>query len=80
MEGLRKGSLFPFPEKGRGEATVPRRFLHPAGCPGQEGPLSDSVGVVSHGFWLPGRGRIPFRDTLCTLPVSFRLQILLASR
>lgn len=42
MEGLRKGSLFPFPEKGRGEGSVPRRFLHPAGGPGQEGPLSAS--------------------------------------
>ena len=49
---------------------MPRRFLHPAGVPGQEGPLSDSVGVVSHGFRLPGRGRIPFRDTLCTQPGS----------
>lgn len=56
MEGLRKGSLFPFPEKGRGEGAVPRRFLHPAGGPGQEGSLSASGGAVLHGFRLPGRG------------------------
>ena len=55
MEGLRKGSLFPFPEKGRGEGAVPRRFLHPAGGPGQEGPLCASGGAVLHGFRLPGR-------------------------
>ena len=56
MEGLRKGSLFPFPEKGRGEGAVPRRFLHPAGGPGQEGSLPASGGAVLHGFRLPGRG------------------------
>lgn len=80
MEGLRKGSLFPFPEKGRGEGTVPRRFLHPAGGPGQEGPLSASGGAVLHGFRASGEGRILFRDTFFTRPVSFLLQILLASR
>lgn len=79
MEGLRKGSLFPFPEKGRGEGTVPRRFLHPAGGPGQEGPLSASGGAVLHGFRLPGRdvssfairsspGRSPSSCKFCLLP------------
>lgn len=79
MEGLRKGSLFPFPEKGRGEGTVPRRFLHPAGGPGQEGPLSASGGAVLHGFRLPGRdessfgirsssGRSPSFCKFCLLP------------
>ena len=79
MEGLRKGSLFPFPEKGRGEGTVPRRFLHPAGDSGQEGPLSASGGAVLHGFRLPGRdvssfeirsspGRSPSSYKFCLLP------------
>ena len=79
MEGLRKGSLFPFPEKGRGEGTVPRRFLHPAGDSGQEGPLSASGGAVLHGFRLPGRdvssfeirsspGRSPSSCKFCLLP------------
>lgn len=79
MEGLRKGSLFPFPEKGRGEGTVPRPFLHPAGGPGQEGPLSASGGAVLHGFRLPGRdvssfgirsspGRSPSSCKFCLLP------------
>lgn len=79
MEGLRKGSLFPFPEKGRGEGTVPRRFLHPAGDSGQEGPLSASGGAVLHGFRLPGRdvssfgirsspGRSPSFCKFCLLP------------
>ena len=79
MEGLRKGSLFPFPEKGRGEGTVPRRFLHPAGGPGQEGPLSASGDAVLHGFRLPGRdvssfgirsapGRSPSFCKFCLLP------------
>ena len=79
MEGLRKGSLFPFPEKGRGEGAVPRRFLHPAGGPGQEGPLSASGGTVLHGFRLPGRdvssfgirsapGRSPSFCKFCLLP------------
>ena len=79
MEGLRKGSLFPFPEKGRGEGTVPRRFLHPAGGSGQEGPLSASGGAVLHGFRLPGRdessfgirsssGRSPSFCKFCLLP------------
>lgn len=79
MEGLRKGSLFPFPEKGRGEGTVPRRFLHPAGGPGQEGPLSASGGAVLPGFRLPGRdgssfrirsapGRSPSSCKFCLLP------------
>lgn len=79
MEGLRKGSLFPFPEKGRGEGAVPRRFLHPAGGPGQEGPLCASGGAVLHGFRLPGRdvssfeirsapGRSPSFCKFCLLP------------
>ena len=79
MEGLRKGSLFPFPEKGRGEGAVPRRFLHPAGGPGQEGSLSASGGAVLHGFRLPGRdvssfeirsspGRAPSFCKFCLLP------------
>lgn len=79
MEGLRKGSLFPFPEKGRGEGAVPRRFLHPAGGPGQEGPSSASGGAVLHGFRLPGRdvssfgirsapGRSPSFCKFCLLP------------
>lgn len=79
MEGLRKGSLFPFPEKGRGEGTVPRRFLHPAGGSGQEGPLSASGDAVLHGFRLPGRevssfeirsssGRSPSFCKFCLLP------------
>lgn len=79
MEGLRKGSLFPFPEKGRGEGAVPRRFLHPAGDSGQEGPLCASGGAVLHGFRLPGRdvssfeirsspGRAPSFCKFCLLP------------
>ena len=79
MEGLRKGSLFPFPEKGRGEGAVPRRFLHPAGGPGQEGSLSASGGAVLHGVRLPGRdvssfeirsspGRAPSFCKFCLLP------------
>ena len=79
MEGLRKGSLFPFPEKGRGEGAVPRRFLHPAGDSGQEGPLCASGGAVLHGFRRPGRdvssfeirsspGRAPSFCKFCLLP------------
>lgn len=77
MEGLRKGSLFPFPEKGRGEGTVPRRFLHPAGGPGQEGPLSAS-GAQSYmvsgfrggtyplsGYVLHPAGLLPLANFAC---------------
>lgn len=77
MEGLRKGSLFPFPEKGRGEGSVPRRFLHPAGGPGQEGPLSASgaQSYMASGFRggtyplsryvLHPAGLLPFANFAC---------------
>lgn len=78
MEGLRKGSLFPFPEKGRGEGTVPRRFLHPAGDSGQEGPLSASGGAVLHGFRLPGRDVSSFeiRSSPGRSPSSYKFYLL----
>ena len=79
MEGLRKGSLFPFLEKGRGEGTVPRRFLHPAGSPGQNGSLPESGSIALYGFRPRGigvslfeirssPGRSPSFCKLCLLP------------
>lgn len=77
MEGLRKESLFPFPEKGRGEGTVPRRFLHPADGPGQEvscpHPGAQSYMVSGFrggtyplaGYALHPAGLLPFANFAC---------------
>lgn len=77
MEGLRKGSLFPFLETGRGEESGSRFPLHPAGNPA--GRLSAGIlrqcFPVAPAFWgrdasLPGvrsppAGLPPFEDFAC---------------
>lgn len=77
MEGLRKGSLFPFLETGRGEESGSRFPLHPAGNPA--GRLSAGIlrqcFPVAPAFWgsdasLPGvrsppAGLPPFADFAC---------------
>lgn len=77
MEGLRKGSLFPFLETGRGEESGSRFPLHPAGNPA--GRLSAGIlrqcFPVAPAFWgsdaslpevrSPPAGLPPFADFAC---------------
>lgn len=77
MEGLRKGSLFPFPEKGRGEGTVPRRFCIRRAAPGRKVPCAHP-GAQSYmvsgfrggtyplsGYVLHPAGLLPFANFAC---------------
>lgn len=79
MEGLRKGSLFPFLETGRGEESGSRFPLHPAE-PGRKALCRYPAPVFSCRSRPFGEVTYPFPGCGLHRPVSLLLQILLASR
>lgn len=67
MEGLRKGSLFPFLETGRGECLASRLPPH-RGSPGQGDFLPDQAACP---HMASGEGAHPCPGYVSTRPVSF---------
>lgn len=75
MEGLRKGSLFPFSKKGRGEGTCPGSRPRASDDSRRRMPLADGRVRASTAPRPPGKGPCPSAPS--GLPL---VQILLASR